>query len=77
MNAALQTYQLTYAPAYRPSGTPLEPTASRQTLAERKTANVEAITSDGAIDTFERDAGRMVTGCKRLQPTPPTSMEAT
>lgn len=64
---ALTPYELTYSPAYRPSGAPINPTASRQELQERRTTVVEALTADVAIDRFERASDRMVTHCVRLQ----------
>lgn len=63
----LQSFELTYSPAHHPSGTPLDNTASRQVLAQRLTRIVVACSPQGAIDAFERRAGRMVTGCMRLQ----------
>jgi hypothetical protein len=64
---ALTTFQLTYSPAHRASGAPLNPTASRQVLAERRKVIVRATHADAAVWTFERDNDRMATGCKRLQ----------
>jgi hypothetical protein len=63
----LVTYQLTYSPAHRANGTPLDPTASRQVLAERRTVKLQARHADAAVWTFERATDRMTTGCKRLQ----------
>lgn len=64
---ALTTFQLTYSPAHRASGAPLNPTASRQVLAERRTITVRAPHADAAVWVFERDNDRMATGCRRLQ----------
>ena len=60
-------YRLTYSPAHRPSGVPVIPNASRQVLSERLTADVVAPSADAACAIFERDSGRMVTACTRLQ----------
>jgi hypothetical protein len=65
--AALQLFELTYAPGYKANGTPIDRTASRQVLAHRLTAQEEGLTADGAIDAFEQREGRMVTACKRVQ----------
>ena len=69
MNPAptLQLFELTYSPAHKPNGVPLDKTASRQVLHERHTTQVEAINSDGAIALFERESQRMVNACKRVQ----------
>lgn len=64
---ALTPFELTYCPAYKPSGAPINPQASRQELQERRTAVVEALSSEAATDRFERDQDRMVTGCTRVQ----------
>lgn len=64
---ASTTFQLTYSPAHRANGAPLNPTASRQVLAERCTVQVRATHADAAVWAFERDFDRMATGCKRLQ----------
>lgn len=60
-------FRVTYSPAHLPNGVPVDPRASRQVLAERRTAQVMAPTADAATMTFERETGRMVTGCTRLQ----------
>lgn len=60
-------YRVTYSPAHLPSGVPVDPQASRQVLAERRTASVIAPNADAACAMFERDSGRMVTACTRLQ----------
>lgn len=65
--ALLQRFELTYSPAHKPSGVPLDQHASRQVLQQRLTQEVEAIDSDGAISLFERDSQRMVTACRRVQ----------
>lgn len=64
---ALQRYVVTYSPAHTPLGVPFDKTASRQVLRERLTAPVEALNVDDAVQTFERQTGRMVTACKRVQ----------
>ncbi len=64
----LQLFELTYAPGHKPTGTPVDPNASRQVLRERRTAQIEALDCDGAISMFERQSQRMVTDCKRVQP---------
>lgn len=64
---ALQRFELTYSPAHKPNGTPLDPRASRQVLQERRTAETSALNADGAVRAFERDHDRMVTDCKRVQ----------
>jgi hypothetical protein len=63
----LTRFQLTYSPAHRANGTPIDPTASRQALSERRTITVQAAHADAAVWMFERDHGRMATACKRLQ----------
>jgi hypothetical protein len=60
-------FELTYSPAHRANGTPLDPCASRQVMAERRTATVRARHADAAVWMFERDNDRMATACKRLQ----------
>jgi len=60
-------FRVTYSPAHLPSGVPLDPRASRQTLAERVTTTITAPTADAATWAFERDHNRMVTACTRLQ----------
>jgi hypothetical protein len=64
---ALTRFQLTYSPAHRANGTPIDPTASRQVLSERRTITVQAAHADAAVWIFEREHGRMATACKRLQ----------
>lgn len=64
---AMVRFELTYSPAHRASGSPLNPHASRQVLAERITTTVEAIHADAAVMRFEREHGLMVTACTRLQ----------
>lgn len=64
---ALTPFELTYSPAYRPSGSPIEPHASRQALQERRTAQVMALSAEGATRHWERLTGQMVTGCTRVQ----------
>lgn len=66
----LATWQLTYSPAHKPSGTPLNPHASRQVMAQRLTTTIEAPTADAATGIFEREKGLMVTACERLQSSP-------
>ncbi len=63
----LRDYELTYLPAYTPSGVPKDATASKQVLAEQCTVNVQAINIDAAVERFERDSGNMVLTGKRLQ----------
>jgi hypothetical protein len=63
----LPAFQLTYSPAHRANGTPLDPTASRNVLGQRRTAIVRARHSDAAVWAFERDTDRMATACRRLQ----------
>lgn len=65
--APQQRFQLTYSPAHRPSGTPINPQASRNVLSERCTAEIEATTADAATAQFERDRNLMVTSCTRMQ----------
>lgn len=64
---ALHRFELTYSPAHKPNGVPLDAKASRQVLHQRLTQEVEAIDCDGAIALFERESQRMVTACKRVQ----------
>lgn len=64
---ALQDYELVYMPAFNPSGSPKDPTASKQVLAEEQTARVQALNIDAAVDRFEREQGHMVVTGKRLQ----------
>jgi hypothetical protein len=64
---ALTTFQITYSPAHRPNGMPLDPHASRQAFAERRVAHVRAAHADAAVWMFERDNDRMATACRRLQ----------
>jgi hypothetical protein len=64
---ALTAFQVIYSPAHRACGAPLNPTASRQVLAERRKAIVHAAHADAAVWMFERDNDRMATGCKRVQ----------
>jgi hypothetical protein len=64
---ALTPFELTYSPAYKACGTPLNPKASRLELAERKTAVVDALTAEGATDAFERESGLMVTAARPVR----------
>jgi hypothetical protein len=63
----ITAFQLTYSPAHRANGAPLNPTASRQVLGERRTVTVRAPHADAAVWAFERDNDRMATACRRLQ----------
>lgn len=60
-------FRLTYSPSHFPNGIPRNPTASRQVLAERRTAEVMAPSADAATWAYERDHDVMVTACTRLQ----------
>jgi hypothetical protein len=64
---ALAIFQITFSPAHRPNGMPLDPHASRQVFAERRVAHVRAPHADAAVWAFERDNDRMATACRRLQ----------
>lgn len=65
---ALQPFQLAFSPAHDSAGRPFNVRASRQELAFRLYATEWALSSEGAIDAFERREDRMVTSCTRLQP---------
>lgn len=66
-DAALIPWLVTYSDAHRPDGTLVKQNTSAQDAAARHTETVYAPTAQAATDMYERDWGRMVTGCKRME----------